>query len=87
MVGTTAVNVGIDNDLLDLIIRFDFARDLPTAFQEQGRGSRQPGRKSTYLVMYGLRSCEYLMSCYVAPRKDDDQCDNMQQVEFVAATT
>ena len=39
LVGTNAVNVGIDDRLIEFVERFEFARDLLTAFQEQGRGS------------------------------------------------
>jgi len=49
LVGTNVVNVGIDDDLIQLVIRFEFPHDLPTVFQEQGRGSRQVGSASTAL--------------------------------------
>ena len=41
LVGTSAVNVGIDNDAIDMVICFEFPRDLATAFQECGCGSRR----------------------------------------------
>ena len=50
MVGTNAVNAGIDNNELNLVLRFEMARGLPTAFQEQGRGSRIRGQPSTYCL-------------------------------------
>ena len=84
--GTTAVNVGIDDDLLDLTLRFEMPRDLPTAFQEQGRGSRVCGRPSAYHIMYCLRSFEYLMMEYHLPESNEDQDNVSLQIEFVAAT-
>lgn len=34
LAGVNAVNVGIDNDLLEFVIQFEFCRDLLAAFQE-----------------------------------------------------
>ena len=54
MMRTASVNVGIDDDLLNLIICFEFPRDLSTVFQEQGHRSRQEGSPSKHILMYCL---------------------------------
>ena len=54
LAGTNTVNVGIDDNLIELVIRFKFPRDLSTVFQEQGRGSCQVGSASITIVMYCL---------------------------------
>lgn len=89
LVGTAAVNVGIDDDLLDLIIRFEFPRDLPTAFQELGRGSRQVGSPSKHILMYCLYSFEYILRGCFIPSSDVDATNTQaeRQLEFVAATS
>ena len=85
--GTTAVNVGINDNLLDLTLRFQMPRDLPTAFQEQGRGSRVRGRPSTYHIMYCLRSFQHMMMGYHLPKSKEARDNVSLQVEFVEATS
>ena len=85
LVGTSAVNVGIDNDAIDMVIRFEFPRDLATVFQECGRGSRRRHSKSTCLVMYDLQSFDYMMRLYLSPIKMSE-CDSDDKREFRAAT-
>ena len=85
MVGTSAVNVGIDDSAIDMVLCFEFPRDLATAFQECGRGSRRRHSKPTCLVMYDLHSFDYTMRMHYLPIKlDDNDTDNKE--EFLAAT-
>ena len=89
LVGTAAVNVGIDDDLLNLIIRFEFPRDLLTAFQEQGRGSRRIGSPSKHILMYCLSSFEFIIGGCLKPSSDIEAPNTQaeRQLEFVAATS
>jgi hypothetical protein len=60
LVTTNASNVGIDKNSVALQVRFELPRDLPTYFQEQGRGSRCPGEPSTCILYGDLGSYVYL---------------------------
>ena len=87
LVGTSAVNVGIDNDAIDMVIRFELPRDLATAFQECGRGSRRRDSKSTFLVMYDLHNFDAMMRVYLSPIKmSEDNSDSDNRREFRVAT-
>ena len=59
---TNASNVGIDNDLINLIIRFGLPRDLMTFFQERGRGARQSGSSATCVLYTTVQSYVSIMS-------------------------
>ena len=61
MVTTNAANVGIDKSQIALQVRFDWPRDLLTYFQERGRGSRQPGVRSTCVLYADLSSYVFLL--------------------------
>jgi hypothetical protein len=54
------LDVGIDKNSVALQVRFELQRDLPTYFQEQGRGSRCPGEPSTCILYGDLGSYVYL---------------------------
>ena len=56
LVGTSAINVGIDNHRVDFIMRIGWPRDLFTFFQEKGRGSRETGSPSKCVVLADIRS-------------------------------
>ena len=45
-VGTSAVNIGIDNKAVNLVVNMGFTRDLCTYFQQLGRGGRAVGSSS-----------------------------------------
>ena len=61
MVTTNAANVGIDKSQIALQVQFDLPRDLLTYFQERGRGSRQPGVRSTCVLYADLSSYVFLL--------------------------
>ena len=56
-----AAYVGIDKLHIALQVRFDWPRDLLTYFQERGRGSRQPGVRSTCVLYDDLSSYVFLL--------------------------
>ena len=56
-----AANVGINKSQIALQVRFDWPRDLLTYFQECGRGSRQPGVRSTCVLYADLSSYVFLL--------------------------
>ena len=88
LVGTNAVNVGIDDDLIELVISLVFPCDLPTVFQEQGHGSRQIGSAFTTIVMYCLRYFDYLMREYpIATSAAVDIELTSDQLQFIATTS
>jgi hypothetical protein len=57
---TNASNVGLDKNSVALQVRYELPRDLPTYFQEQGRGSRCPSEPSTCILFGDLSSHVYL---------------------------
>jgi superfamily II DNA helicase RecQ len=61
LVTTNASNVGIDKLTIGLQVRFEWTRDLPTYFQERGRGSRQRGVSSICVLYADLSSYAYLV--------------------------
>ena len=62
LVTTNAANVGIDKHSIALQMIFEFPRDLPTYFQERGRGSRTAGTRSTCIVYVDLASFVFLVT-------------------------
>ena len=56
LLSTNCANIGIDNHTVDHVFRFQLPRDLPTFFQESGRGSRERGRQSTTRLFVDLTS-------------------------------
>ena len=58
---TNACNVGIDDVRINYCVRFGLPRDLNTFFQERGRGSRQLGSPSTFVLYVELASYVYLV--------------------------
>jgi hypothetical protein len=53
--------VGIDKSQIALQVQFDWPRELLTYFQERGRGSRQPGVRSTCVLYADLSSYVFLL--------------------------
>ena len=72
MVTTNAANVGIDKLQIALHVQFDWPRDLLTYFQECGRGSRQPGVRSTCVLYADLSSYLFLLC---QPVRGSEQTD------------
>ena len=62
LVTTNAANVGIDKHLIALQMIFKFPRDLPTYFQERGRGSHTAGTRSTCIVYVDLALFVFLVT-------------------------
>ena len=50
LIATNAINVGIDDKEVVLVLRFEIPRDLPPLLQEQKRASRD-GRHATFILL------------------------------------
>ena len=87
LAGMAAANVGIGDDLLSLITCFESPRDFPTAFQEQGRGSRQEGSPSKHILMHCLPSFDYTIHGYLvlSTAITTPGTQAKRQLEFVVA--
>ena len=75
LISTNATNVGIDNDHIDLVVRFGLPRDLMTYFQERGRGARQPGSVAECIVYATMSSYVSIMSQILNYNKLTDDTD------------
>jgi hypothetical protein len=69
LVTTNAANVGIDKSQIALQVQFDWPRDLLTYFQERGRGSHQPGVRSTCVLYADLSYYVFLLCQLVRSSK------------------
>ena len=85
LVSTNASNVGIDDNTIKLVVRFGWSRDLCTCFQEMGRGSREAGSLSTFLLLADLPSFDFLMGQALGAVATEDESSDIQ-LEFAAAT-
>ena len=56
LLGTSAINVGIDNERVDFVMRISWPRDLFTFFQEKGRGSPEMGSPTKCVILADIRS-------------------------------
>ena len=61
LVTTNAANVGIDKSTIGHQVRFKWTRDLPTYFQEHGRGSKHRGVSSICILYPDLSSYAFLV--------------------------
>ena len=56
LLATSAANVGIDNQLVTLVLCIGWCRDLCTYFQQRGRGGRDPTMQATFLQLGSSQS-------------------------------
>ena len=76
---TNASNVGIDNHLINLIIRFGLPRDLMTYFQERGRGVRRQGSTARCFMYATMQSYVSIMSQILNFNKLTDTTDETDE--------
>ena len=81
LVITNALNVGIDKNFVALQVRFELPRDVPTYFQDQGRGSRCPGEPST-CILYGDLSSYVYLRIQLFPVGNDVEGDVPARVDY-----
>lgn len=72
LVGTNAINVGIDKHSVWEQKRCKFPRDLPTFFQERLRGLRERGKASICTVFLDMSSMQYLQKQLLQSHIDDE---------------
>jgi hypothetical protein len=82
LVTTNAANVGINKSQVALQVRFDWPLDLLTCFQERGRGSRQPGVRSTCVLYADLSSYVFLLCQLVRGSEHTDITVEVQSGEW-----
>jgi len=83
LVSTNAINVGLDKETVDLVVRKAFPRDLATAFQERGRGSRKEGDPSVFHLHGSLSSYEFNIKCILEGEKGKDKEEENTPPEMV----
>eukprot|EP00956_Cyclotella_meneghiniana_P008998 scaffold12325_cov40-Cyclotella_meneghiniana.AAC.3 len=79
---TNACNVGIDDSRINYCVRFGLPRDLNTYFQERGRGSRQLGSPSTFVLYVELASYANIVRQILGSCVSDDAISDMSMDEL-----
>ncbi len=89
LIGTSAINVGIDKRKVARQKRCEFPRDLPTLFQERSRGSREKGAASTWTGYFDLASLQYLRQQLYQSRADGEgeMPVNVERIGFNSMVT
>ena len=83
---TSAANVGIDNQLVTLVLGVGWCCDLCTHFQQRGRGGRNPTMQAKFLQLGSVQWYVSLMfQLYRLPVNDEDNKQPSGEVDGLNA--
>ena len=83
LVGTAAVNTGINNKHLQLVNRFGIPRCVPTSLQERGRNARVAGMIGAYVILTNWKMFITLALYILEPDKNPTE----QPTEYVGVNS
>jgi hypothetical protein len=82
---TNAINVGLDDSKIDIVVRIELPRSLLTYFQERGRVARVEGSSGTSVLFASVESYVNIIRQILGNKSREEEEPTIEQLQIIGA--